>query len=150
MRPVFRSLVVPLLACEAILILAIVAMYLLGHNPPFDPEARQYMHLALVIGVVIVLACWPICRLLRRVAGTLVGLAIGFVTAPVAGWIWGRLTEYLEYYSFGVWARDWSLVGPWAWIEGLTLLVPGGIAGAVVGFLQAKGQSRSRTARATR
>jgi hypothetical protein len=143
MRAVFKNLVVPLMVCDTVVVAAIAIMYLMGHNAPFGPEGMRCIHLALVIGVVMVLACWPVCRLLRPVPGTIVGLAFGLVTPAVVGWLWASLVEYFEYYTFGAWARDWALDPGWAfWIAAIYLTGPGGIAGAVVGFLQAKRAGR--------
>jgi hypothetical protein len=151
MRAIFKKFVVPLLVGEAVLIIAIAFVYLLTRRTPFSPEGRRFMHLAFMIGALIVLVCWPICRLFPRVPGTLVGLALGFVTPAAAGWVWDSLVDYFQYYSFGSWARNWAVEPGWAYpVAVLTLSVPGGIAGAVVGFLQAKRASRRPSEPSTR
>lgn len=139
MRAVFKNLAVPLLASEAVLLVAVAVMYLLAHRVPVWPEDKAYVRMAFMVGLVIVLVCWPVCRLVYRVPGTLVGLALGLATPAVVGWLWSSLAEYFEYYSFGAWARNWGIEPPWTfWVLTLTLSIPSAIAGAVVGFLQAK------------
>jgi len=127
-----RCFVVPLLVCEAIIAAAIAIMYLLAGRTSIGPEGRRYIDFALVLGVIIVLACWPVCRLLHRVCGTLVGLAVGLVTAVVAGWIWALMIDHW----INVHIQYWTPLD--AWVEGLQLSIPSGIAGAIVGFLQSK------------
>ena len=134
-------LVVPLLAWDAIVGGSIAVMYLLAHQTSVGPEGRAFLIWAFVLGFVVVLLCWPVCRVLHRIPGTLTGLGFGLFIPIIAGWFWGQVVEPTRLRD---WPNPWSL--PWglnwggleAWVAGLVLSIPSAIAGAIVGFLQAR------------
>jgi hypothetical protein len=96
----------------------------------FTIEDKHVLEFALVIGFEIFLTCLALCGMIRRVWGTLVGLCVGLIVPIVTGWAWGRV---IAYYPWATWIFDITSLE--AWIGGLVLSIPGGIAGAVVGFL---------------
>lgn len=130
-----KTFVIPLLVWEAIVAGAIALMYAAAHRDYIGPEGKRYLTLAAVLGFVVVLLSWPLCRMLRRLPGTLAGFAIGFVIPIVGGSIWGLLAD--QYQSS--WGHSWTSMD--AWFEGVQLSVPSAIAGAIVGLLQAQSNS---------
>jgi hypothetical protein len=134
-------LVVPILASEAVIALSVCLMYLKAGKTPLNPEGEQFLKFAFAIGLGISLVCVPLCRMIRRVWGTPVGLCVGLVVPIVTGWAWARVVSC---YPWGTWwFSDWTSLD--AWIDGWVLSIPGGIAGAVVGFLVAKRASAAST-----
>jgi hypothetical protein len=127
-----RTFLVSLLVCEAVLAAAIAIMHLLAGTKSLGPEGRRYIDFAFALGVVVALACWPVCRLLHRVSGTLAGLVVGLATAVAAGWIWALIIDHW----INVRIHYWTPLD--AWVEGLQLSIPSGIAGAIIGFLQSR------------
>jgi hypothetical protein len=112
------------------MILSVGVMYLKARKTPFNVEGEMFLGFALAVGLEISLACAPLCRMIRRVWGTLVGLCVGLIVPIVTGLVWGHMVSY-------PWGRWWffSWTSFEAWIDGWVLTIPGGIAGAVVGFL---------------
>jgi len=131
-----RLFVVSLLVCEAIIAAAIAVMYLLAGKTSLGPEDRRYIDFAFVLGVVIVLACWPVCRMLQRAGGALAGFVVGLATAVATGWVWALVIDHW----INVRIHYWTPLD--AWVEGLQLLIPSGVAGAIIGFLQARPAAR--------
>jgi putative effector of murein hydrolase len=135
-RAFSKKLVLPLLASEAVITGAVAIMYLTAAQTSLDQEGRRYLTLAWVLGGAIVLFCWPICTRLNRLKGALAGIVLGLAVPILGGWIWGRLADQF----MSTWGHYWTPLD--AWTEGLVLSVPGALAGALVGFLQAKKASR--------
>jgi len=94
-----------------------------------------------MLGFAVVLLCWPVCRVLRRIPGTLTGLGIGLLIPIIAGWFWAQVVDPTRVRDWpNPWSLPWGLNwgGPDAWVAGLVLSIPSTIAGGIVGFLQAK------------
>jgi len=135
-----KSFVIPLVACEAVIILSVGLIYSYsarGHSP-FDLLAAKPLASMLLIGLDISLVCLPLCRLIRPAWGTLVGFSVGLVVPVVTGWASGYM---ISCYPWALWIFHMTKFE--AWIGGLAMSIPGGPAGAVAGFLLAK---RTRTA----
>jgi hypothetical protein len=136
-----KCFVIPLLAWEAAVAGSIAIMYTLARRNSIGPEGRAFLIWAFVLGFLVVLPCWPVCRRLRQLPGTLTGLCIGFITPVVAGWLWAQVVEPTRVREWPhAWSLPWGLNwgGPDAWFAGLVLSIPSGIAGGIVGFLQAR------------
>jgi hypothetical protein len=134
-------LVVPLITWEAIVGSSIALMYALAHRKSFDREDGAFFIWAFILGFLVVLLCWPVCRVLRRIPAILTGLCFGLLAPIIAGWFWGQVVEPTRLRD---WPNPWSLPlglnwgGLEAWVAGLWLSIPSAIAGGIVGFLQAK------------
>jgi Kef-type K+ transport system membrane component KefB len=130
-----KSFVVPLVACEAVITLSVGLIYSAsarGHNPLDILDARA-LGFILLIGMEISLACFPFCRRIRRVWGTLVGLCVGFLVPIVTG---GASAYVISHYPWTLWIFDTTSFE--ALIGGFAMSIPGAISGAVVGFLVAR------------
>jgi hypothetical protein len=128
-----KGFVIPLVACEAVFVLWLGATCLAKGDTSFTIEDKHVLEFTLVIGLETFLACLALCGMTRRMRATLVGLCVGLIVPIVTGWAWGRV---ITSYPWATWI--FYMTSLEAWIGGLVLSVPGGIAGAVVGFLVAK------------
>jgi hypothetical protein len=133
-----RNFVIPLLVWQALVAGSIVIMDLATGGISLGPEARRFWTFAFLLGFVVVLLTWPVCRMFRRVTGALAGLGLGLLIPVLYGWIWGLLVDHYWQTS---WGHSWTFLE--AWIEGWVLSIPSGIAGVFVGFLQAKRATRA-------
>jgi hypothetical protein len=124
-----RRLLIPLIAWTAIVACWILGMHIWLRNMSVGPEEKQVLFFSSIVGCVVVLLCWPFCRVLHRIPSASIGFVMGLAVPIIASWIWGRLPEY----SPGL---PWSFVE--AWSNGLQLAIPSSIGGVVVGILQAK------------
>jgi hypothetical protein len=141
MSVLLRALVVSLIVCEAIITVSVGVLFLLAGRTSLGPEGIRYLEFAFAIGIpVTLLSCW-ICSAVARNQGlattTLVGGAVGLLTSVLAGRIWGLSVDQW----MGHWGHYWTSVD--AWVEGLQLAIPSGIAGVVIGFFQARFATRS-------
>lgn len=80
--------------------------------------------------------CSLICRKLTRVGSVLAGIALGLTIPVIAGWIGGRAADH--------WISGWGhyRTSLDLWVEGFQLLLPSGIAGAVIGLYQGRKTTR--------
>ena len=140
-RKLPNNLLVPLLAWDAIVASSIALMYALTRSRSIGPEGKAFLIWTFIVGLLVVLSCWPVCRVLRRVPSTLAGLGFGLLIPIVAGWFWATVVDPSRLHG---WPNPWNL--PWglnwggadAWVSGLVLSIPSCIAGGIVGFLQAR------------
>jgi len=127
-----KSFVIPLVACEAVIILLSGGLrYFVAGQGPFDLLAAKPLAFMLTLGLGIALVCFPLCRMIGRVWGTLVGLCLGVAVPIVTGL---ALTYVISHCPLGFF-NETSFE---ALIGGFVMSIPGGIAGAVVGFLVAR------------
>src|SRR5216683_7882048 len=125
-----RKILVSLLVWEAMVVGSISLIYAFARGKSFDLEDRAFLSWAFILGIVVVLLCWSVCRTLPRTPSTLIGFSLGALVPIVAGWAWGRLVDPR--------LHDWPhpLTLPWgvywggyeAWVAGLELSIPSGIA----------------------
>lgn len=127
-----RSFILSWLIWEIIVSCAFVGMYLDARKTLGLSEVRSIVAGDSWLGFLVVLAIWPLCRLLRRLPATLVGLGVGLFVPLAPGWIWG---QWIERYAWSE-SFSWSAMG--LWIAGLEAAIPSALAGAIVGYIVAK------------
>jgi Na+/proline symporter len=121
-----KKLLIPLLVWEA-LVLGGMMLYMLTRHGAIDDEDMQGLVAIGILGLSVVLICWPICRTMTRISGMMAGFFVGIATSIAGGCIWSLL------------ATEKSFALPYQFIFlGLLLSIPSGIGGAAVGFLQSK------------
>src|SRR5947209_8400250 len=89
-----RRVLISLISWIAIVACWILAMHIWNRSMSVGSEEKQALFFAFVVGCLVVLTCWPFCRILRRAPSALAGLVIGVAIPIMLGWIWGRLPEY--------------------------------------------------------
>jgi Na+/proline symporter len=120
-----KKIFIPLFVWEA-LVLGGVVLYMVARKRQLGGEEEPGVIATALLGLLVVLLCWPLCRVLGRIAGMMAGFVVGLATSIAGGWIWSLL------------ATERSFALPYQFVYlGLLLSIPSGIGGAVVGFLQA-------------
>jgi hypothetical protein len=89
---------------------------------------------AVIVGFVVAALSYPLCRALHRLPSVVVGVILGLLIPVTLGWLWGRLAEPWGFPQRVLWT------GLDAWIAGVELSIPSALAGAVVGYLQARNE----------
>ena len=118
-----KHFLAPLIAWEAI-VLVWIAVVMVVFGKTLNAENVRKLATIAGFGVLVVLICWPICRLLSRTAGWAVGTVIGLPVPPISIWILG-------------WFRP-DMLSIETGILGMVLCLPSGLGGMVVGGLQAR------------
>lgn len=133
-----RRLWLAALVWESI-VLAYVAAVIWIRSGRINSENLRVLAEIALAGLIVVLSCWPICRVLQKWVGALTGAAVGLAIPLVLGWMVGIMANRFQ----GSWGHFITPLE--SWILGLQISIPSAIAGAIVGFLQAK-PSRERSA----
>ncbi len=128
-----RSLVSSLIIFEAIFLASATLMDIAAGERPHLEDAPNWLPVIL-LALVPALICFPICRALDRIPGTLAGLGIGMIVPILVGWIRAQIVDRaLTRWPAPAWAQNSDPLS--LWISGLELAIPSAIAGAIVGFL---------------
>jgi hypothetical protein len=121
-----KTLMVPWLAWELI-VLGTGVLYSIHRWGTLDTIDQGRLMLVAGLGVIVVLLCWPACRLLTKTTAWLAGGAIGLFAPAACAWTW-----------------VWSFPIPW-WLSesdlmilGIAMSVPSALGGIAVGLLQAR------------
>lgn len=132
MLKALETFVLSLVVWEAVVTASVLIMYVMAGRTSIGPEGSRYLTLAGILGLLVVLLCWSVCRKLTRLASVLVGLGLGLTVPILAGFMAGKAADQ--------WITDWGHYGTSLdlWIEGLQLSLPSGIAGAIIGLLQGR------------
>ena len=121
-----QRIVFPLLAWQLI-VLGILAVIMVSFGKSLNVENEQKLGLVAGLGLIVVLLCWPICRLLPRAAGWIAGAMIGLLAPALCAWTWAWLLPF-------PWWTDSSEVK----LLGIVISLPSALGGMVVGGLQAR------------
>jgi hypothetical protein len=131
-----KKLTLSLLVGQVILAACLAAMFLWAGTTSLGAEQVRILKFTACAGFALVGLAWLFCTPLAakhgRLASVTAGTVIGLLTPAFVGWVWATL---LKDPWVGRWAYLWT--GLDAWGNGLTLTIPGAIAGAAVGSLQA-------------
>jgi hypothetical protein len=132
MLKILRSVVLSLLAWYAVVACSLFLMYAVAHRKSLGPEGVAYLKWTFLVGLSVALFISPLCRLLKPVPSSLLGMGFGLMIPILSAWIWGRALEH--------WAvsRGFLWTGLDAWIAGMQLSIPSAIGGGVSGYLQGR------------
>jgi hypothetical protein len=137
-----KNMALSLLAWQFIVAFSIGVMFVSAKRTlcPLGPEEKDLLAWMFVLGVVVVLTSWPVCRRLNSLLGVSAGLGLGLVIPHcrrVAMGAPGGAPDIRLGPSVGPVAWN-ELEWDNPWIAGWELAGPSAIARAVVGFLQAR------------
>jgi hypothetical protein len=127
-----RSLVIPLFAWELV-VLGCLTPIMIMFGKSMNPENERKLAMTAGLGLLVVLLCWPICRILPRTVSWPVGAVVGLLTPPLCAWTWAWLLP------FPYWTDSFEIK-----LLGLVLAIPSALGGMIIGGLQARTSSPQR------
>jgi hypothetical protein len=125
-----RRLLMSLVAWEFV-VLSSLASVMLTFGKTLNAENERKLAMTAVLGLFIALVSWPVCRVLPRIAGWVVGALIGLVAPPLCAWTWAWA------FAFPSWTGPFEIK-----LLGLMLALPSALGGMIVGGLQSRTAGR--------
>ena len=115
------------LAVWEAIVLGCVAIVMLMQRRSLNSENLHKIEFIFVLGILVVLLVWPVCRLVSRRMGSVLGFIIGLAVPPSCAWIWAwRL-------PFPGWTGPFDIK-----ILAMVLSAPSALGGAAVGAIQSR------------
>jgi hypothetical protein len=138
---IVKRLIISLLICEAIMAVSAGVPLLMAGRASAGPETIRFLKFAVGVGIPVALVSFGICGSISAKSGYIIAVTVGGVV--------GLLTSVLSGYTLGnladIWIMGWGhhTTPLDTWVSGLLLAVPSAIAGAAIGWLQARFEVRS-------
>jgi len=115
------------LAAWQLVVLGCVAVKMVIHKNSLNAENLHKILIVLLVGLLVVVLSWPICHLVQRGVGGILGFIVGLAVPPLLAWGWAL------WLPFPWWTGSFDMK-----ILAVVLSIPSGIGGAAAGCLQSK------------